>query len=185
MLITTTRPLRRLNRFKLQLLLMAGDIHPNQALLLSIPVLYVLTSPVEEFATSVKHSAFSLGVLKYDVYLCKGCDRCCVFCLYCEAWSSRCSCKGSLSVSSCRCCMVVSCVHPVSVLNATFCMTCSLLMLGKDARGDHMEEVYSRAGLMAAYKVSAFVYPILLRRVLLLFVETCVRVLRCECVCSM
>ena len=29
----------------------------------------------------------------------------------------------------CRCCMFVSCVHPVAVLNAAFCMTCSLLML--------------------------------------------------------
>ena len=28
-----------------------------------------------------------------------------------------------------RCCMFVSCVHPVAVLNAAFCMTCSLLML--------------------------------------------------------
>ena len=25
---------------------------------------------------------------------------------------------GRLSVSSCRCCMFVSCVHPVAVLNA-------------------------------------------------------------------
>ena len=30
------------------------------------------------------------------------------------------------------------------------CMTCSLLMLIEDARGDHMEEAYSRAGLMTA-----------------------------------
>ena len=55
---------------------------------------------------------------------------------------------GSMSVSSCRCCMFVSCVHPVAVLNAAFCMTCSLLMLVEDARGDHMEEVCPRAGLM-------------------------------------
>ena len=41
-----------------------------------------------------------------------------VFCLYCDAWSCRCSCMGSMSVSSCRCCMFVSCVHPVAVLNA-------------------------------------------------------------------
>ena len=41
---------------------------------------------------------------------------------------------GSVSVSSCRCCMVVSCVHPVSVLNAGFCMTYSLLMLVEDGR---------------------------------------------------
>ena len=45
--------------------------------------------------------------------------------------------------------MFVSCVHPVAVLNASFCMTCSFLMLvEEDARSDHMEEAYSRAGLM-------------------------------------
>ena len=62
----------------------------------------------------------------------------------------RCSCMGSVSVSSCRCCMFVSCVHPVAVLNAAFCMTCSLLMLVEDAIGDHTEEAYSRAGLITA-----------------------------------
>ena len=70
---------------------------------------------------------------------------------------------GSMSVSSCRCCMFMSCVHPVAVLNAAFCMTCSLLMLVEDARDDHMEEAYSR--------------------VLLSCVVACVLVLRCcECV---
>ena len=97
-------------------------------------------------AVVVKNSVFfSLGVLKYVVCLCRGCDGCCVYCLYCEAWSCRCSCMGSVSVSSCRCCMFVSCVHPVAVLNAAFCMTCSLLMLVEDAIGDHTEEAYSRA----------------------------------------
>ena len=62
----------------------------------------------------------------------------------------RCSCMGSMSVSSCRCCIFVYCVHPVAVLNATFCMACSMLMLDEDARADHMEEAYSRAGLMTA-----------------------------------
>ena len=67
-------------------------------------------------AAIVKNSFFSLGVFKYVVCLCRGCDGWCVFCLYCEAWSCRCSCMGSVSVSSCRCCMFVSCVHPVAVL---------------------------------------------------------------------
>ena len=48
---------------------------------------------------------------------------------------------GSVSVSSCRCCMCVSCVHPVAFLNDAFCMTCSFLMVVEDTRGDHMEEV--------------------------------------------
>ena len=55
---------------------------------------------------------------------------------------------GSVSVSSCICCMFVSCVHPVAVLNAAFCMTCSLLMLLEVAIGDHTEEAYSIAGLL-------------------------------------
>ena len=93
---------------------------------------------------------FTLRVLKYGVCLCRPCDGCCVICLYCETWSCRCSCIRSVSVTSCRCCMFVSCVHPVAVLNATFCMTCILLMLVDDARGDHMEEEYSRSGLITA-----------------------------------
>ena len=55
-----------------------------------------------------------------------------------------------MSVSLFRCCMCVSCWHPVAVLNAAFCITCSLLMLVEDASGDHMEEAYSRADLMTA-----------------------------------
>ena len=55
---------------------------------------------------------------------------------------------GSMSVSSCRCCMFVSCVYPVAFHDAAFCITCSLLMLVEDTKGDHMEEAYSRAGLM-------------------------------------
>ena len=39
-------------------------------------------------------SFLSLGMLKYVVCLCRGCDACCVFCLYCEAWSCRCSYMG-------------------------------------------------------------------------------------------
>ena len=101
-------------------------------------------------AAVVKDSVFSLGVLKNVVCLSKGCDVCWDFCFYCDAWSCRCSCMGSMSVSACRCCMFVSCMHPVTVLNDAFCMTCSLLMLVEEARGDHIEEAYSRACLMTA-----------------------------------
>ena len=43
------------------------------------------------------------------------------------------------------------CVLCASCGNAAFCMTCSLLMLVEDARRDHMEEAYSRAGLITVY----------------------------------
>ena len=55
-----------------------------------------------------------------------------------------------MSVSSCRCCVFVSCVHRVAVLNSAFCMTYSLLMMVEDERADHMEETYSSAGLVTA-----------------------------------
>ena len=57
---------------------------------------------------------------------------------------------GSMCVSSCICYMFVSSVYPVAVLNAAFCMPCNLLMLVNDARGDYMDETYSRAGLITA-----------------------------------
>ena len=50
--------------------------------------------------------------------------------------------------------MFVSCMHPVAVLNAVYCMTCSLLMLVEDERDDHMEEACSRAGLITALYVT-------------------------------
>ena len=59
-------------------------------------------------------------------------------------------CMRSVSVSSCKCCMFVSCVYLVAVLNAAFCITCSLLMLVEDAIGDHTEDTYFRAGLITA-----------------------------------
>ena len=46
--------------------------------------------------------------------------------------------------------VVVTVWGSVAVLNAAFYMTCRFLMLVEDARGDHMEEAYSRAGLMTA-----------------------------------
>ena len=50
---------------------------------------------------------------------------------------------GNVSVSSCRCCMFVPFVHTVAVLNVSFCMTFSLLMLVEDAIGDHTPELVS------------------------------------------
>ena len=48
--------------------------------------------------------------------------------------------------------LVARCLE--TVFNAAFCMTCSLIMLVEDARGDHMEEAYSRAGLITVLYVA-------------------------------
>ena len=80
----------------------------------------------------------NLGVLKYVVCVRRGYDGCYVFCLY------RGVCM-SMNVSSCRCCMFVSCVYHVAVI-----IICSLIMLVEYARGDHKEEVYSRVDFLTA-----------------------------------
>ena len=69
---------------------------------------------------------------------------------------------GSVCVSSCRCCVFVSVVHPVSILSAVFCVICSLLMFVSDAIGDHMVEMYSSMGLvMTVYvpRIVSFCFP--------------------------
>ena len=65
-------------------------------------------------AAVVKNSGFlSLVVLKYVVCLCRGCDGCCVLCLYCEGWSCRCSCMGSVSCFVMQMYVCVLCASPV------------------------------------------------------------------------
>ena len=67
-----------------------------------------------------------------------------------------------MCVSSCRCCVFVSVVHPVAILSAVFCFICSLLIFVYDASGDDMEETYSSMGLvMALYVVMivSFCFP--------------------------
>ena len=64
---------------------------------------------------------------------------------------------GRVCVSSCRCCVFVSVVHPVAILSAVFCVICSLLMFVSDASGDHMVETYSSMGLVMALYVAMIV----------------------------
>ena len=74
----------------------------------------------------------------------------------------------------------VICLCLVFILNPAFCITCSLLMLVEDARSDHMEEAYSRAGLITALKIC------LPHHVAVSAFMICVSVLRwCGCVCGM
>ena len=55
-------------------------------------------------------------------------------------------------------CCIYDCVHHVTVLNAAFCMACSLLMLVEDARGDYMEETYSGIWVWSEKSASCFVW---------------------------
>ena len=48
---------------------------------------------------------------------------------------------GRVCVSSCRCCVFASVVHPVAILSTFFCVICSLLMFVFDTSDDHMVEV--------------------------------------------
>ena len=45
---------------------------------------------------------------------------------------------ANVCVSSCRCCVFVSVVHPVAILIVVFCVICSLLMFLSDDSGHHM-----------------------------------------------
>ena len=65
---------------------------------------------------------------------------------------------GSMCVSSCGCCVFVSVVHPVAILSAVFCVTCSLLMFESDAIGNHMVGTYSSMGVVIALYVAKIVY---------------------------
>ena len=77
----------------------------------------------------------------------------------------------------------------MAVLNAALFMTFSLLMLVEYVIGDHMEEAYSRAGLMTVLKVAmnvSFCLPHLVAVITCIICAACMRVLRwCECVCCM
>ena len=53
--------------------------------------------------------------------------------------------------------MLVSCVHPVAILSAVFCIICILSMLVSDALGDQMVEAYSSTGLVMALYVASMV----------------------------
>ena len=64
---------------------------------------------------------------------------------------------GSICVSSCRWCGLVSVVQPGAILSAVFCVICSLFFFVSDASGDHMVERYSSMGLVMALYVASIV----------------------------
>ena len=63
----------------------------------------------------------------------------------------------SVSVSSCRCSIFVSCVHHAAVINTTFHMTFSLLMIVEDGRG----MLQSRSHGFLRGRLSPFAFPIM------------------------
>ena len=65
--------------------------------------------------------------------------------------------SGSIVVSSCRCWMSVSLVHPVASRSAVFWMICSLLMFVSDVRGDQIVDAYSMTGRVMALYVAMIV----------------------------
>ena len=90
----------------------------------------------------------------------------------------------SVSVSSCRCCMFVSCVHHVAVLNAAFRMTCSLLMLtgrGCNRRPYRRGILQSRSHncFISSHECLLLFTPSGCNECFYLFIEVCVLVLRC------
>ena len=92
----------------------------------------------------LKIVVFSLGELKYVVCLCKGCDGYCVFCLYCDTWSCRCSSMGNMSVFVMQ--MLYVCVLCASCGSSQCCVLHNMQFVC----WSKMEEAYSRAGLMTA-----------------------------------
>ena len=84
-----------------------------------------------------------LGWCGCNVSWCSVCSGCCVFYLRCDACSAICCLIGSMLVSSCRCCVLVSRVHPVVIHSAVFCAVCSLFVFVSDKIGDQIELPYS------------------------------------------
>ena len=83
------------------------------------------------------------------------CSGWCAFCLSCGACSARFCVMGSMLVSSCKCCVIVSRVHPVVIRSTLFCTVCSLLVFVSDIIGDKIVLPYSSVvRVMAVYVLS-------------------------------
>ena len=94
----------------------------------------------------------SLGGSERNVSEYNGCCGFCVCCLNCDASSFRWVHTRSILVSSCKCWMLVSRVHPVAILRAAFCIICILFMLVCEIIGPHIVFAYSKMGrVMALY----------------------------------
>ena len=92
---------------------------------------------------------------------------------------------GSVSVSSCRCCMFVSCVHPVAVLNSQCCVLHDLQFVnagrGCNRRPYRREILQSRSHncFIGSHECLLLFTPSCGSECFYDFVEVCVLVLRC------
>ena len=99
---------------------------------------------------------------------------CWASCRSCDACSLRCVAMGSIFVSVCRCAVLVSSVHPVTVRSALFCVVCSFVMFVSEAMGDHTVFAYSMIGrvivLYVVVSVSLFLPQCVVVRALSRFI---------------
>ena len=92
----------------------------------------------------------SLGGFVCSVSEYNGCCACCVCCLNCDASSFRWVVTGSTLVSSCKCWILVSRVHPVAILRAVFCIIRILFILVCEIIGPQIVFAYSKMGRVIA-----------------------------------
>ena len=89
------------------------------------------------------------------VRLCNVCVGSWAFCLSWDAWSLRWFDSGSVFVSWCRCCVLVSAVQPVTILRAVFWVVCNFWRLVSDVLGDQMVHEYSMTGSIIVLYVAS------------------------------
>ena len=93
----------------------------------------------------------SLGGCVCSVNKCNGCCGFCVCCFNCDASSFRWVLTGSTLVSSCKCWIFVSRVHPVAILRAAFWIICILFMLVCEIIEPQIVLPCSKGRVMALY----------------------------------
>ena len=110
-----------------------------------------------------------LGRSEYALRSYKRCVCVCIWvsCLSWVASSLRWVSNGRTLVSSCRCWVFVSCVHPVAICKAVFWMVFSFLMLVFDMIGLHMVFAYFKMECVIALYVetiNSFCLPYLVKK---------------------
>ena len=126
----------------------------------------VVSGVVSLFVCIVKYGLFHVSwLIGCNVSWCSVCSGCCAFCLSCDACITRCCSICSILVSSCRCCVLVSRVHPVVIRSAVFSTVCSLFVFVSDIIGDQVVFPYSSVVLVMAVYVLKYIQFTLVYRI--------------------